>query len=48
MAKRFRLHVATLYTTFQIGVNVLGFPLEWVHTRIISKSIKETELHLYQ
>jgi len=48
MAQKYRLYVGTLWIHFQIGVNVIGLPDFHSHAMIISKSVKETELHLYQ
>jgi hypothetical protein len=48
MAQKFRLYIGTVLTYFQVGVNVIGLPDFHIHTTIISKSIKETELYKYQ
>jgi hypothetical protein len=48
MAKKFRVYIGTMLIQFQIGVNIIGLPEFHTHAMIISKSIKETELHLYQ
>jgi hypothetical protein len=47
MAKKFRVYLGVLNAYFTIGVNVIGLPDFHIHTWIISKSIKETELGKY-
>ena len=48
MAQKYRMYIGTWLIQFQIGVTVIGLPDILTHVMIISKSIKETELHLYQ
>jgi hypothetical protein len=48
MAKLFRMYIGHLYINFQIGVNIIGLPEFHTHGIIISKQIKETDLHKYQ
>jgi hypothetical protein len=48
MAQKYRMYIGTILTYFQIGVNVIGLPDFHVHAKVISKSIRETELYLYQ
>lgn len=48
MAKWFRLYITTIFIDFQVGVNVIGLPEYHTHGLIISKRIKETDIHKYQ
>jgi hypothetical protein len=48
MSKKYRMYIGTWLIHFQIGVNVIGLPEFHTHEIIISKSIKETDLHKYQ
>lgn len=48
MAKLFRMYVGHLYINYQIGVNIIGLPEFITHELIISKQIKEVNLHKYE